>query len=240
MKVIPSVLLISFVLLLASAGTWASFTDVETSSGNTLTAGTMDLFLTDGTKNPNAQWTMVGGAPGTPANGGDIRIHNLGSIEADHIELKFNLEKYEDNNGNIEDGCIPGPESDTDQSGTGNMAEDIVVDNMKYSVFNNGGISKEIKLVWYSGSNYHFDSNYLSDTNGNGFIDLEELSAATFDKLPAPKALNSDEPNYNDYSQLDMSLLFFDTKDPNNPQNYCQGDVINMIIEVTLNQKANQ
>lgn len=240
MKLIPSVLLISFVLLLASAGTWATYSDSAISSINTLTAGTMDLFLTDGTENANAQWTMVGGAPGDSANGGDIRIHNLGSVEANHVELKFILEKYEDNNGNLGDGCISGPESDTDLSGPGDMAKDIVVDNLKYSVFNGGVVSKEIKLVYTSGKTYHYDHTYLSDTNGNGFIDLEDLSTTTFDNLPAPKALNRDKPNYNDYTQLDMALSFLDNEDPSNPQNYCQGDIINMIVEVTLNQDASQ
>ena len=242
MKTIYSAILsIALISLLAGAGTFAAFADSEISSGNSLTAGTFDLYLTDGNPNPNAQWTLSQGSPGDTCGGvRDITLHNVGSCAADHAEISFSLDKYEDNDGDLATGFSDGPESDTDQSGVGGMAESFVVDSMSYQFVEDGNTldDKCIDLVWYSVGSYHYNDNYLNDINGNGYIDLDDLSNTVLDDLPAPKALNGGATG-NDYSRLDMCLSFWDT-DLNGNQNDFQGDIIDMTVEVTLNQNANQ
>ncbi|MDO9517729.1 MAG: TasA family protein, partial [Methanosarcinaceae archaeon] len=44
-KMLLSLLIIGVVSVSAGAGTWAYFTDTETSTGNTFTAGTLDLIV---------------------------------------------------------------------------------------------------------------------------------------------------------------------------------------------------
>jgi predicted ribosomally synthesized peptide with SipW-like signal peptide len=44
-KILLSILVLGTVAVVAGAGTWAAFSDTETSTGNTFTAGTLDLIL---------------------------------------------------------------------------------------------------------------------------------------------------------------------------------------------------
>ena len=62
--VIASILLIG----MGSIGTWAYFSDTETSAGNVLTAGTLDMVpATDGT-GPAGKYTVTAGGNGTNGN----------------------------------------------------------------------------------------------------------------------------------------------------------------------------
>ena len=239
-SILSAILTIALALVLVGTGTYAYLTDTETSSDNTLTAGTFDLLLTDGNPSPNAQWTISQGAPGADPLGaeGDIRIHNLGSIEAHHIEITFYLDKYEDDNGDCDGGCTPGPESDTDQTGVGSMASALKVYDMKYREVISGSTVQTINLVSIN-SGYYYNPAYLTDTNGNGYIDLADLENPIndLDNLPKPTALNAGTPNYTDYTQFSMSISLEDT---GLPQNDFQGDIIDMTVEVTLNQDSTQ
>lgn len=89
MKMIPSVLLIFFVLILVSAGTWAAYTDVETSSGNQLTAGTMNLYMEDSGTVIDSEWTLVNMVPGMTPISGQLNLYNIGTLDADHVEIAF-------------------------------------------------------------------------------------------------------------------------------------------------------
>ena len=51
-KILASWIIIAIVSMLLGAGTVAYFSDVETSSGNTFTAGTLDLQI----RNGNERW----------------------------------------------------------------------------------------------------------------------------------------------------------------------------------------
>jgi spore coat-associated protein N len=84
-KMLLSVLIIGVVATAAGAGTWAQFSDTETSSGNTLTAGTMDLQLsadgttyTQGIANALSIGDVYPGAEGQLT--GAIHVKNSGTV----------------------------------------------------------------------------------------------------------------------------------------------------------------
>lgn len=85
--------------------TQALFSDEETSSGNTFTAGTLDLTV-DGKNGDEVatRYTLTNWKPGDDKNVGQIKIKNSGSVDGKYwIEIK--------NVVNHENGCIE-PESD--------------------------------------------------------------------------------------------------------------------------------
>jgi len=235
-RTLTSLVIIGLVALMAGTGTYAWFTSTATSTGNTFTAGTLDIYLTDGQPNPNAQWCIAQGAPGESQVHNDIRIHNLGSLDGNHVEIRFDLDEYEDNDGNLTNGCAPGPDSDSNLTGTGDMASELKVETMEYTVVVGGVSTQIIDLVWYNGK-YKYNHTYLTDWNDNGYIDLDDLKLTTLDDLPAPKALDAMSPDYTDYTEFDMAVSLIDT---GFPQNDFQGDIIDMTVKVTLNQDESQ
>ncbi|RLI40291.1 hypothetical protein DRO69_13115 [Candidatus Bathyarchaeota archaeon] len=78
--VLASVLMMVLVATAAGAGTFAYFSDTETSSGNTFTAGTMDLKLNGG-DSVTATWTVDDWAPGETVTA-TLKIKNVGSVGA--------------------------------------------------------------------------------------------------------------------------------------------------------------
>jgi len=78
-KLLTSLLMIGVIAGMAGAGTWAFFSDTETSTGNTFTAGTLDLAV--GGENPNASpdFTLGSLAPG---NSGTVTytLTNVGNL----------------------------------------------------------------------------------------------------------------------------------------------------------------
>jgi len=81
------------VIAMVGGGTWAYFSDTETSSGNTLLAGTLDLGLaiTEG-QNPTGSITdtfdTTNWAPGETKNG-TIYVNNEGSIAMAELLIAF-------------------------------------------------------------------------------------------------------------------------------------------------------
>ena len=66
------------VMALVGGGTWAYFSDVETSTGNVLTAGTLDLNLDGGNTNV-VKFTVSNLKPGDSDNG-TWTVRNVGSL----------------------------------------------------------------------------------------------------------------------------------------------------------------
>lgn len=218
-------------------GTWAVYEDTEVSADNSITLGTLDLVLTDGIPNADGQWMLPNALPnGVIDEEGDVRIYNNGSIEADHVEIAFEISCYEDNDGNISNGIVAGPESDTNQTGIGNWLKEIVVLSMTYSETPSNS-NPTLHLVSYDLSGYSYDSNYLTDKDGDGYITLYDLSQQVITGLYAPPALDGDAPDGNYYTTFQMSLQVMEK---NGPQNYWQGDVCELIVHVALAQDSNQ
>lgn len=89
-KIFLSVFVLGIAVTLAGTGTWAWMTDVQTSSDNTFTSGTLDLKLSnDGstyTDDVTATWSSPNFKPGdTFAN--EIRFTNAGTIDINHLYM---------------------------------------------------------------------------------------------------------------------------------------------------------
>ena len=83
-------LAIAFVLLIGMTGigTWAYFSDTETSTGNQLTAGTLDLTTNDA--NGVTQTLLATNmAPGDTVGPETITLKNTGSVAASSLDLAF-------------------------------------------------------------------------------------------------------------------------------------------------------
>lgn len=167
MKVIPSVLLISFVLLLASVGTLASFTDVETASGEVFTAGTMDLYMEDNGPDINEEWTLINMVPGMSSIPGQLNIYNIGTMEADKLEVKITFATE----------CTePG------------MDGYLKVDSMKYTPYSSGTPMNLLSYVSDSNSNGFID---LADLNGFTLDNLPAPAPTSLDVTGRPVAGSS-------------------------------------------------
>lgn len=81
-RLLASLLMIGIVTGMAGAGTWAYFTDTETSEGNTFMAGTLDLTV-DGGEYPDVgvKVTLEDMAPGDENVVDPIVLENIGSID---------------------------------------------------------------------------------------------------------------------------------------------------------------
>lgn len=161
--VLKSVLTIAIVAVMVGGATLAYFSDTETSSGNTMSAGTLDLKIRDGGVNwsdgiTTAEWTLSDMKPGHTAYG-SVDFKNFGSIYADHMEITCSY--------TITD--PPGPESDTEESTAADkMAGEMIISNMVYSYDTN-----EVDCL-----------PLITDANGNGTKDLYDLKVGGVDNLP--------------------------------------------------------
>jgi len=83
-------LTIAFMLLIGMGGigTWAYFSDVETSTGNVLTAGTLDL-KTDDVDGVSQTLLATNMAPGDTVGPETITLKNTGSVAGATLDLAF-------------------------------------------------------------------------------------------------------------------------------------------------------
>ncbi len=73
---------------MAGIGTLAYFSDIETSTGNTLAAGTLDL-KTGGTDGVSGTLVATGMAPGVIVGPATIVLNNIGSVAGSSLDLSF-------------------------------------------------------------------------------------------------------------------------------------------------------
>lgn len=102
-KVLASLLVIAVVAGLVSAGTWAYFSDVETSQQNAFQAGTLNMKIADNNEEwydgtpVTASWTSPAGLrPGQQFTTDFIRLKNVGSIDAEYVFMRFASLSQED------------------------------------------------------------------------------------------------------------------------------------------------
>ena len=103
-KMLLSLLVIGVVSVSAGAGTWAYFSDTETSTDNTFTAGTLDLEL-DGADGITG-FGITDVAPGDSGEATSIVVSNAGSIDGDltvSISDVDDEENGEENDAEAED-----------------------------------------------------------------------------------------------------------------------------------------
>ncbi len=122
------------VMALVGGGSWAYFSDVETSTGNVFTAGTLNLDLTDtsddGTEGEAATWVFPAIAPGVSGGGGagnGLTISNTGTLNG-YLDLSSitvtNAENYDVNTDEAE----TADDADTsDATGGGELGANLLV-----------------------------------------------------------------------------------------------------------------
>ncbi|RLG29440.1 hypothetical protein DRN97_11865 [Methanosarcinales archaeon] len=218
-----SVMCIALVAMTAGAGTLAYFSDTETSTGNTFTAGTLDLKISDGEDwgdGVTATWTLSDMKPGDSVSGWVV-LDTVGSIAADHAEITCDYSVTEES---------PQTESDTDPNTDqhpGWMAKNLTIDQAWYQAD-----GYNINLL--TGKNVltgeQHDYWKIEDVDGDGKRTLYDLKYGNggngVDNLPPPDTFQ--------YS-FSMNIKFNETAG-----NDFQGDTFNLTVIFTLNQDGSQ
>lgn len=210
-------------------GSFAYFTDTDTSSGNTFTAGMMGLEIKDdSTFDPDPwgdgvdqTWVMDLMVPGESMVTNYIALREIGTVPGDHVEISFA-------NTIDEQTTPPGlnpVESDTNPvSVAGDLAEWLEVTSMLFS-----GVDVKWQITGPG-----FTPGW--DFNGNGWLDLDDLANSPaitavnspLDDLPPPHLTGGE-------GSLHMTVMFHAgaTSD-------IQGDILTTVVSLILNQHESQ
>jgi spore coat-associated protein N len=204
----------------------AYFSDVETSTGNTYTAGTLDLEIKDdSTFDPDPwgngvdkTWVMENMIPGVSTVTNYIALRNVGSINEDHVEISFSNTIDEETDP---PGLNPVESDSNPTSQARDLAKWLQVTSMLYS-----GV--DLKTVIEAIPGY--------DVNGNGWLDLDDLSRSPviivdhgpLDDLTPPRLTGGE-------ASLHMTV-----KLNAGASNDVQGDVLTTTVTLTLNQDVSQ
>jgi predicted ribosomally synthesized peptide with SipW-like signal peptide len=207
---------------------YAYFTDVETSLGNTFIAGTLGLEIKDNsTWDPDPwghgvdqTWLMDLMVPGESWVTNYIALRETGTIPADHVEISFTSTIDEQTNP---PGLNP-MESDTNpDSVAGDLAKWLEVTSMLFS-----GVDLKCKITGGSTPGWDF--------NGNGWLDLDDLANS-----PAIAGVNGpldnlDPPHLTGgEGSLHVTVMFHA-----GATNDIQGDTLTTTVTFTLNQDVSQ
>jgi spore coat-associated protein N len=204
------------VMGLIGGGTWAYFSDTEESGGNVLTAGTLDLKLSDADETDEdgvtATWSDGNLAPGESVSG-TVTLKNSGTMEADHVEISF-----ANTPSNVDLSTDLGVADDTDIS-----------DSMVVTVLSLGTTDFLAQTVPGTFDQADIEA---ADVAGNDddAITLDELDGVDIDNLTA------DVP-----SSGGGTVIFSMTVQlPTTVGNENQGDGVTSVITFTLNQHSSQ
>jgi predicted ribosomally synthesized peptide with SipW-like signal peptide len=208
--------LITCLIAGTTAGAWALFQDTETSSNNQLTAGTMDLKLTDANESDQDSITAsFGGSalvPGANIGPSTVTLKNTGNLNADHVDIKFQNTVTDNASYNAND---LGPNI-TD------MAMVLTVSALSY-----GGSNLLTQTVPGTFNNTYIEA---ADNAGNndGIITLRELNNVIIQSLSAPPANNG------------TRVLSITLNIGANVGNGIQGDIDNVTVTFGLYQNTSQ
>lgn len=206
--VLVSMLVVALIAGLVGAATWAYFSDVETSSDNTFTAGTLDLT-------PDSPGAFVSGltnlAPNVNNPAQSIVVTNSGTLAGATMDIDINVTGEAD-------GANP-----TAPDGTGvNMtaaalAAEIVVDTLTWDPDPAGGAIDLLALI--------------TDTDASGAKELDEVDAQTPTVLDGLAGLGAAGADDDGTFTIDVTL------DPDGGAgNDPQGDGLTFEVVFTLNQ----
>lgn len=174
---LTAILTIAPVSALVGAGTLAYSSGTETSTGNTFTAGTMDLKLIDLDESEDgvvATWTL---SDMKPRDGllGWVILDAVGSVEADHVEITCDYSVTE------ESPQVADTDPNTNQH-PDEMTKQLVIDQAYYS-----SDGYDINLL--TGDNILTPENEgradwrIDDVNDDGKITLYDLKNDPLDNL---------------------------------------------------------
>lgn len=212
-------LIIGVASMLLGAGTVSYFSDTETSSGNTLQAGTgPDLKLSHSSGGPwtdgvTGTWTLADMKPGNETPTASVFFKNFGSV-ALTMAITCDYSVDEDTNP-VESDTDPYTDEHADE-----MAKYMVITMMFYKndwvnincLTGHDSYSGQTKEYWR-----------ITDANGDGNISLYELKLDPLINLPSPDTQD------NKITQLDMKIKFDE-----DPGNDFQGDIFDLTMIFTL------
>jgi predicted ribosomally synthesized peptide with SipW-like signal peptide len=219
-KILTAIFLVGLVATMAGAGIYAYFSDTETSTGNTFTAGTLDLKVSHSSAGSwsdgvSGTWTLSNMKPGDETPTASVFFKNFGSIASNTLEITCSYTVTEE---------TPQTESDTDthtDQHPDEMAKYMIITMMFYR---NDQLNINCLTGYDSYSGQTKDEWKINDANGDGKISLYEL------KLD-PLILPSPDTQPNKITQLDMKIKFDE-----NAGNDFQGDTFNLTMIFTLKQ----
>ena len=156
-KILISGLSILATLGIVSAATFAYFSDVGASNDNVFAAGNFNMQLSDGDQEDSDSVSGTWGLASAPGDTftGDLRVTNIGSVAADHIELQFV-------NSVVDAGSGPGTVS--------TVPMDSVIEITTFGWDSDGNSTPDVDLL-----------PGVTNTNANGIIDLDDLENQTLD-----------------------------------------------------------
>lgn len=205
--------------------TGAYFQDADASGQNAVQAGTLDLNL-DGGDSADAAFSMTNAGP-TDAASHNYTVEHVGSKAADHVEIALSF------SGND---SRPEP-TDTDLDVELNGTETASLLNVTTFEYQNasGSVVRDVLAN-------------VSDDNGNGIVDLQDVQSqsGSLDDLPAPQK-NAGNKTYivvavavaND----DSSDFVIEGNTAGNLTGYDEdvmADGVDVKLTVTLNEDASQ
>jgi len=164
-KILLSVLIIGLVAAVTGAGTWAQFSDTEKSTGNTLTAGTMNLKLsTDGTDYSNriSSYTVSGLYPNDKGTIGTIYAKNEGSVDG-NLSVTVNATSIK----NLENDIIEPESADDSAPDEGELGKHLIIYANNQIIYNKGNIFTKNLGPLSNGANTKVDLNYTVDNADN-------------------------------------------------------------------------
>ena len=219
-----SVMCIALVAMIAGVGTLAYFSDTEISTGNTFTAGTMDLKIMDSDDGwgdgVTATWTLSDMKPGDSVSGW-VMLDAVGTIPANHVEITCDYSVTEES---------PQTESDTDPNTDQHpdeMAKKLIIDQAWYQA---DGYNINLLTGTNTLTGEQHDYWKIEDVDGDGKQTLYDLKYGNggngVDNLPPPDTFQ--------YS-FAMNIKFDE-----NAGNDFQGDTFNLTVIFTLNQDSSQ
>jgi len=208
---------------------FAYFTDVESSTGNTFTAGTLGLEIRDNsTWDPDPwgdgvdqTWRLDLMVPGQSSVTNYVALRETGNVLGDHVEISFanTIDEQTDPPG------VNPVESDSNPiSVAADLAQWLEVTSMLFS-----GIDVKWQITGPG-----FTPGW--DYNGNGWLDLDDLMnspsikaiGGPLDNLPPPNLTGGE-------GSLHMTIMFHAgaTSD-------IQGDKLTTVVSFILNQRPGQ
>lgn len=212
-RVLGGVVTIGAASAAAGAGTFAMFSDEETSDGNTIQAGTLDLEVTEGDT-----WSFgIGNAiPGESSGTASLEIQSSGSISGNHVELAFDVTETEATRTEGTDSGDTAPDS------AEGMATLFKVDTATYN-----GTPLTAEEIEVRGDG-------IADHNNNGIVDLDDYAeAGIFDELSVGGTLTL-EVSFIDVDSSDNNYT------GNLEDDKFQGDELTVSIQAGLAQSSGQ
>ena len=166
-KIIISFMTIALVLAVIAGGTWAYFSDTETSTGSSFTAGTLNLVPSTSGTGPVGKYTVTAGGDGINGNVVFVRL-----APGDSGSITWTLT----NNGNL-DGALTMASTVTFAENGSNEPEAAVLGNNNGS---NGDLDEYMGVRLKRGATYILGdaSNYVPFSGLAAVLNAESQSLA--------------------------------------------------------------